>query len=174
MAAKRDSSGRFVKGGGNRVTDIDHGYKKLLARMTELTKRPRGVYVGVRSKDGVEIEPGEELNLAQIAAVNEFGSEDGHVPERSYLRSTLDENQEKYEKMLIDASVAYVTGKRDLDTSLKVLGVIAVSDVQRKIVKLRAPPNAPATIARKGSSNPLIADGRLHASIDYKLRRIKK
>ena len=162
----------------NVVRDVDKGYRELLARMNDLTKRPRGVFVGVRSKDGAEVEPGQSYNLAQIAAVNEFGTESqgepGDIPARPFLRSTLDENVERYGRKLIDSSIEHLTGARPLERGLAELGVVAVSDVRRKITAIRQPPNAPATIAKKGSSNPLIDTGRLRASIDYEIRRIRE
>ena len=52
------------------------------------------------------------------------------------------------------------------------LGEKVVADVQRKIVALKDPPNAPSTIAKKGSANPLIDTGRLRQSIDFEVRGI--
>ena len=49
------------------------------------------------------------------------------------------------------------------------LGELVKGEVQRRIAELKTPPNAPATIARKGSSNPLIDKGVLRASATYKV-----
>ncbi|MEN0065940.1 MAG: hypothetical protein AAGA48_27615 [Myxococcota bacterium] len=119
------------------------------------------VYVGVRGKEGRQ--------LVEYAAANEFGTADGRVPERSYLRRTVDRNAQRYADLLQEA----VEDALDHEVStlaLEQIGAIAVGDVQRTIVELRTPPNAPSTIAQKGSSNPLIDSGRLRQSIDYEVR----
>ena len=51
--------------------------------------------------------------------------------------------------------------------ALSVLGMALVGDVQQRIRNRIPPPNAPYTIARKGSDVPLIDTGRLRQSIDF-------
>jgi len=156
------------------VTDRDLGYNRFVRSMAQLRAATgaddAGVYVGVRADAGNEP---DGTPLVQIAAVQEFGSRDGRIPERSYLRSTIDAKQRSYLDALakaIDraamAPFALTTLRRDLDR----LGVRAVADVQITITKLRTPPNAPSTIERKGSSNSLIDTGRLRQSIDHEVR----
>lgn len=114
------------------------------------------------------INDGNALSLAQIATVNEFGG--GNVPERSFMRSTFDENRSKYQKRLERFLVQVIDGKIDLDRALGLMGTIVVRDVKVKIRDLRDPPNAPLTIKLKGSSNPLIDTGRMRQSIDFEVR----
>jgi len=68
--------------------------------------------------------------------------------------------------MLRDA-VDDVLDGRSPDRSLRRLGSVAVGDVQRTIRDIKQPPNAPSTIRKKGSDNPLIDTGRLRQSIEY-------
>ena len=42
--------------------------------------------------------------------------------------------------------------------------------IQKEITNLKEPPNSPATIAKKGSSNPLIDSGDMRKSVKWKLR----
>ena len=48
-------------------------------------------------------------------------------------------------------------------------GVVGQGVLQRQIVLLKEPPNAPATIALKGSSNPLLDTGVLLGSATYRV-----
>lgn len=151
------------------VTDKDLGYRDLMKRLGGMHSTQ--VLVGVRST-GHELAisdegiVGESLDLAEIAAINEFGSSDGHVPERSFLRATIDQHRAEYarelevavERMIDGAPPALAYGR---------LGLRAVADVQARIRAHIPPPNAPSTIRRKGSSTPLIDTGRLIQSIDY-------
>lgn len=147
------------------VTDRDFGYRKIMRNLRKLGRANPAVFVGVRSAAGAE--------LVLIAAVNEFGSADGHVPERSFLRSTIDENREKYLALLTKATgKAIDKGKSAMRTELGKVGALVASEVQKKIRDLKDPPNAPSTIAKKGSSNPLIDRGRLRQSIDFEVRGV--
>ena len=49
------------------------------------------------------------------------------------------------------------------------LGMAAQNWVRREITDLRTPPNAPMTIARKRSSNPLIDSGRMRQEIQFRV-----
>lgn len=152
----------------SRVIDRDLGYKRLLENLEDLALASAStigqgpsVFVGVRA----ETSSAEEV---KIAAVNEFGSADGHIPERSFLRSTVIKQQPKYLRLLtraVDRSLD--GGKASLRRDLELIGLVAVGDVQRTITRLKEPPNAPSTIAAKGGDNPLIDTGRLAQSIDH-------
>jgi hypothetical protein len=68
--------------------------------------------------------------------------------------------------MLQDAVGAMIDGMPPLMAYGRI-GMVAVGDVQRRIVQRIPPPNAPSTIAKKGSDVPLIDTGRLRQSVDY-------
>lgn len=140
------------------VKDVDLGMDRLIADLFGLGVPL--VYVGVRGQADGE--------LATIAAANEFGTRDGHVPERSFLRSTVDENRAEYAKALGQVLEGVIDG-RSATPGLQRIGVRAKADVQRKIRAIKTPPNAPSTIRQKGSRNPLIDTGRLRQSIDYEI-----
>ena len=61
----------------------------------------------------------------------------------------------------------------NLDMVLDRVGIIATGKVQQYMTDLRTPPNAPSTIAKKGSSNPLIDSGMLRGSVTYSVSPIK-
>jgi hypothetical protein len=155
------------------VTDRDRGYKALLAGMRMM--RNVEVLVGVDASTGASRRGG--ASMVTIAAANEFGTADGHIPERSFLRSTMDEQQQKYIRQFSRLAVR-VTSQRGsvlgasstLRKGLRRIGRTMQRDVQRKITVLADPPNAPSTIAAKGSDNPLVDTGRLRLAIDFKVQ----
>ena len=150
----------------NSVTDTDRGYRDIVKALGGLDGA--GVFVGVRQAAGAQRHPDGGATMLTIAAANEFGVP-GRIPERSFLRSTADENAEEYGDEMGDAIVR-VMGGSSLGTELGRVGQRAVRDVQVKMRNLKDPPNAPSTIKAKGSSNPLIDTGRLRQSIDYEVR----
>jgi hypothetical protein len=145
-----------IKGGQN----VRAALRKLRGNM----KGPRNVLVGVPEgtgnyKDGAQV--------AVIAAVNHFGSADGRVPARPFLDVAIKENEQKYTKIAEEMLPQVAAGDMEFRQALDTIGLVAASDVQEKIVEIRTPPNAPSTIARKGSSNPLIHNSHMLQSITH-------
>ena len=149
------------------VTDIDKGYDNLVAELGSMDQPY--VLVGIRQDKGGQVELGEELTLAAIASVNEFGSEDGHVPSRPFLRFTVDSNQAEYVAELGEIIGRAVDGKATTEEGLTKLGLKAVRDVQATITTNDFKENAQATKDAKGSTSPLIDTGRLRQSIDFEV-----
>ena len=150
------------------VIDRDLGYKRTLQALAKLSNKgqiPR-VLVGVRATAGAD--------LVKIATINEFGSADGaHPPERSFLRSTMDENRTRYADLLQRALERTLDGA-DLEQQLGLVGAQGVADVQAKIIAFDDPGNAESTIAAKGFDNPLVETGRLGQSIDWVVEGVSK
>jgi len=89
------------------------------------------------------------------------------IPERSFIRSTIDENVEEYGRIIAALMAQWATLKRDRASVYKVIGMKITADIRNKTITLKDPPNAASTIRRKGSSNPLRDSGRLGNSVDY-------
>lgn len=141
------------------IKDIDRGYSSFTQGFAALDGL--GVTIGVHAEDGSE--------LAIIAASQEFGTDT--IPERSFLRATLDEQDAAYREATADAIRGVLDGKRSAKVALERLGLRVVRDVQGRIRAGIDPALAPSTIAKKGSSKPLIDTGRLLRSITYQVRR---
>ena len=150
------------------VTDKDMGFKKFVQDMKKLSSKPH-VKVGIIGDQANESHGGD-FTIVEVASVNEFGSKDGHIPELSFIRSAF----EKYEKKIISQSeklLGKVIDKTlDLRSALGLLGETFKVVVQKQIVDVRTPPNAPSTIAQKGSSNPLIDTGRMRSAVNYEVK----
>jgi hypothetical protein len=174
--AKRDSSGRFVQGGGGgsgsgtssaggvTIRDRDTGLKDLLKRFAPGVV---GVTVGVHESEG-SAEHGEATVL-DVALFNEFGTED--IPERSFIRAWSDENEEANRgRLKAVAEAVFKKNVPSIEVGLARFGVFCVGDVQKRIASGLSPALAPATVQRKGSSVPLIDTGQLRSSISHKVK----
>lgn len=110
---------------------------------------------------GVGIHQGEsspELGsmVAVVAAAHEYGSSKRKIPERSFLRGWVAKNKAKIEQIM-KKLVEKITGNEmKADQALGLLGQFGEDGVKDHIDKGPFVPNAPATIAKKGSSRPLI------------------
>ncbi|MBD8026427.1 hypothetical protein H9636_07115 [Ureibacillus sp. Re31] len=117
-------------------------------------------------------------SYVMIANVHEFGvtiqRERGSIviPERSFIRTTFDEKNAEWVRFIRSQLRLVVTFRIDARTLWERLGAKIVADIQEKITDLDAPPNAPSTIAKKGSSNPLIDTGGLRSRITYRVVRV--
>lgn len=104
--------------------------------------------------------------VAAVAARNEFG--DASTPERPFFRQAI----RRMERVLLTAVAAAMqaNGVNLPRREINRVGERAVGIVQESIVNLRQPPNAPATVERKGSSNPLVDTGVMLGSVGYEVR----
>lgn len=130
------------------------------------------ITVGVQGREAVTKSGDDEdaLTVAEVAAVNELGM---GVPERSFLRSTLDAGAQKYKKLLVGVGNATLSGKVTLVRGAKIVGEVVVGDVKTTISDAVPPPNAESTIEQKGSSTPLIASGQMRGAITSKVEASK-
>src|SRR3990172_5541962 len=112
-----------------RVIDRDRGWRKLRQDL-EKTSAKRRVLVGIQSDDGGR---DDGLNNAELAAVHEFGRLDGTIPERSFIRATIDENAAKYKALAKLLSKGVINRKMTATQALEILGQKVVADIRARI-----------------------------------------
>lgn len=144
-----------VTGAGNAKDAIEKALKDF---MTD-----KFVTIGIHEDAGAHDDSG--ISNAQLGAVMEFGTDNGNIPARPWLRPGVESGNEEYLKIITEG----MEDQQPLGQSLEIVGLVAVGKVQQYMVDLRSPPNAPQTIARKGSSNPLIDTGSLRQSVTHKV-----
>lgn len=140
----------------------------FLDRLGRIFTGPQKVKVGFPAG-------GSSASNIQKALWNHFGTKGGAsgggwggpIPERPFLSNAMRDNRNKYREGMQTAARAILAGNYDMRTALDRLGTLAQSDVQNEITALNTPPNAPATILRKGSSNPLIDTGEMRSSVTW-------
>jgi phage gpG-like protein len=157
-----------------KVTDKDKGWKKIAEAMRGPSLE---VGVGLIGPKASQQHRDSDLTVAEIGTLHEFGysfttpaGTEVEVPARSFLRATIDQNQAKYTRQITQAARAITSGKISTHLALDLIGQGAVGDVQQRIADGIPPPNAPSTIARKGSSKPLIASGQTRQEITHEVR----
>jgi hypothetical protein len=173
-----------------RVTDTDKGWRAFKETLRAFAAEDPYIVVGVmgtkaeatkrvrraRGRGRRRTSATNTTTLLDVARANEFGL---GVPERSFLRSTFDDHRGAYRQLLaaglrreilaIARRGASPINPRDAVT-LKRVAVKAEGDVKRAIAAGIPPPNHPLTVARKGSSKPLIDTGQLRTSITSAIR----
>lgn len=128
-----------------------------------------GVHITVGVHGDAKPRSGDGADQVLVAAANEFGTSDGHVPERSFIRSTIDARRSQIGALTSNTLGKVADGKQTAKDAAGVVGLFVENAIKKTITVLSDPPNAPSTIARKGSSNPLIDTGQLRQAITHKV-----
>lgn len=143
------------------VTERDMGWNRLMREFKQARKAP-GVKVGVLSDAGTD-EDGADLLL--IAAANELGTDT--IPSRPFVRGAFDEHRRDLYRTQERIWNLVQQGRITLDRGLALLGEEHQGQIQQYMTAIDTPPNAPRTIAEKGSDNPLIDEGTLRRAIRW-------
>ncbi len=155
------------------VVDRDRGLKALLQRITPKASTQPAVDVGVLEGDGERQYGNSEATVMDVALFNEFGTET--IPPRSFLRGWADENEQANIERMRRIGEAVMQGKLpSVEAGLARFGVFAVGSIQKRIADGIPPPNAPSTVAKKGSSTPLVDTGQLRSSISSRIAKASK
>ena len=101
--------------------------------------------------------------VPSVAFWQEFGTL--KIPKRPFMRNAI----AKYKGRWIAAFKASAQGDAPAETILGRVGEVMRGDVVKSIGDTTEPPNAPATIAQKGSSHPLIDTGFLRQSVSFEI-----
>lgn len=157
----------------SRTRDKDSGWDRIKRNMKFLDKSTVRVGVMSKSLSKTKSSKGKQVHtlseLLVIAVANEFGTKEsgGHIPARSFLRSTFDEELDAIHLFMSNQYNTFLL--RSPKIALNRLGIFFTGKVQQKIRNLKTPPNALSTIRKKKSSNPLIDTGQLRQSITHEV-----
>jgi len=167
---------------------ITHTNPNALKKVYERLSKAKGREVAVGFPAGMAQAYPDGTPVAQVAAWNVYGVPENNIPARDFMAfARVDIIRD------LKAVVEKIRGK-DLsdagkDTFLKTLGQMAKQDIQKAIVDLNDPPNAPSTIARKlkklskkkikmlekmgvpaGGVKPLVDTGHMYQSVTFIVR----
>jgi len=151
----------------------DKGFKKAMETFRVVAEKPY-VQVGVMESAGEHKGPDNEesLTVVEVATFHEFGTET--VPERSFIRSTVDENFDSYVEKTKILQEKVILQAFDVKKALSVLGELIQSDIVKKIDSGIDPELADSTkkskiVNGKSGNTPLVDTGQLKKSVRYKV-----
>lgn len=137
--------------------------KKYMAELKKLQKME--IHVGFQSGES-PYEGGADL--AEIAAYNEYGTSD--MPARPFMQQSWENHEADLKKVCQQANNIIANGGT-AEEACKVIGVAGVGFIQQGIVEGVFEPNAPSTVAKKGSAQPLIDTGHMRQSVNYVVKK---
>jgi len=125
---------------------------------------PGGTSYGYATQDDAAAGKVRFLKTGQgYAELGVTGPHQINIPARPWLAPGVESGTKEY----IQTIEAGVKSGTNPDIILETIGIIAQGKVQQYMTDLQTPPNAPSTIAKKGSSNPLIDSGAMRQSVTY-------
>lgn len=164
------------------VREVDKGWRKLRRELTKARGNPTVVVGVIGSKGGAGHGEGG-ATVAEIASFHEFGR--GNNPERSFIRNTVDRHSigsgrdtrgrfaKNYPSLFATLGGAVLDGKMTTKRALSLAGLRIQGDMVDAINRsIDLKPLSEATVARKGSSKPLIDTGQLKGSITFRVEGV--
>ena len=116
------------------------------------------------------------MPVAAIAYSNNEGvivSGTANIPARPFFTFATLEARQRWEKAAFDVCKASLEGNGTWKAVLTVYLNYFKETIQRHILEINVPPNAPKTEALKGFNDPLIRDGRMYDSVKFRIKRGK-
>ena len=146
------------------VKVIDKGWDAIGNQLKKFA-RGKAASVGIQGSKAEEAHEGGYTNV-EIGAVHEYGTQDGKIPERSFIRSTYSENEDAITKKLGAISAKRIFEGKDPIADIAMLGEEFRTKILKKIKSGIAPPLAESTIEhKKGEATPLIDTGQMWNAI---------
>ena len=105
------------------------------------------------------------MDVARLAIIHEFGSPKNNLPARPVMRQTNQKYGRSIPGVISRLTKEVIAGSRTPGQALARLGVYWEGRIKLMFREGVFRPLKPATIARKGSSKPLIDSGQLRQSV---------
>jgi hypothetical protein len=157
---------------------VENGIILNLDRVEEIMRKTQElastqVLVGIPAAKSPR--QGDAPSNAALGYLHEMGSPARNIPARPWLGPPVNRMRDEAAAMLKKAAELRFDGKSaEADQVLHALGLTAQNKVKQNITSGGDPvfaPNAPSTVARKGSDRPLIDKAQVLNSVSYVLRK---
>ena len=107
--------------------------------------------------------------IIQIALGNEFGIASKNIPERPFVRTTIDENRKKIQAVITQKYNAIVSGILTPRQALDRIGEKVKDMMEAKVFRGPFAPLAATTVFKKGHDNALLDTRQMVRTIQHKL-----
>ncbi|MEY1087317.1 hypothetical protein AB7160_00470 [Morganella morganii] len=131
-----------------------------------LEKYMSGTAVTLRAGILEEAKYPDGTQVAQVGYIQEYGAPEAKIPPRPFFRAVINEGKQVWPAILASGVEHY---QGDVKSALALLGEQIVGELSQSVRDWNSPPNAPATIAKKGFNKPLIDTGQMANSFSYEV-----
>ena len=112
-----------------------------------------------------------EASIIEVAIRNNYGL---GVPRRAFFEEARKDMQDRYHEVMRKTAKQMLAGEADPRKVLDLAGLQAETAVRDSIANGNWQPNSPATIARKGSSKPLIDTSTMRNRVTHIVRKAER
>lgn len=148
--------------------------KELIAKVDKMPQIalgfPRGKATAAQYPDGTSV-----LN---VAFWNNYGTFDKngnpHIPARRFMDTGGRRASIELKPLIAKLLKSVNEGKMTSEDAAEIIGLKATAILKKEITEMNEPPNAPETIRKKKSSNPLIDTGLMRQTVTFELRDKRK
>ncbi len=144
----------------------DKRAQKKLERTIIAANKPMHVAVGILQDEKRD----DGFSMVDLAMVHEYGSKNGYIPQRSFIRSSCDIKRKEHLRLLNHLEKKVLLGHLNKKQALTQFGEAIKSDMVQAINTGIGPVLKSSTVKRKKSSKPLIDTGLLKGSIVHEVR----
>ena len=127
--------------------------------------------VGYPASETGSIRYPDGTSVVLVATVNNFGSVSNNIPARDFMTQGAEPAIDATQPIAAALIPLLNQGKVTPAEILRQMGPFAEAAFKKKLTDGPWEPNAPATIAAKGSSRPLIDTGLLRNSLTHVVRK---
>lgn len=165
---------KFSSKGGS----VEHKNPGYVEGIIQAFNDPPDIAIGFPMGKASSIQYPDGTPLIDVAVYNNYGTfnKDGseHIPARPFMDVGGLNASLETKKMRIVLLKKVRDGQIRMKDAADMIGAKAAAIMKRTIRDFDDPPNAPATIAKKKSSNPLVDTGLLMQSVTWELRKHRK
>lgn len=157
---------------------VRHKKPDFVTRLVNKFADPPDIAIGFPVGKSASTQYPDGTSVVDVAFWNNYGTKnhDGtvHIPARPFLDvgglNAAFETKELRKNLLKKIR----SGEIDMNKAADMVGAKAAAIMKRTIRDFDDPPNAPSTIRRKKSANPLIDTGLMVQSVTWEVRKRKK
>ena len=165
---------KFSSKGGS----VEHKNPGYVEGIIQAVDDPPDIVIGFPMGKASSIQYPDGTPLIDVAVYNNYGTfnKDGseHIPARPFMDIGGLNATVGTKKIRIALLKKVQDGDIKMDDAANIIGAKAAAIMKKTIRDFNDPPNAPSTIAKKKSSNPLVDTGLLMQSVTWELRKHKK
>lgn len=152
-----------------KIKDEDKGFNAFFFGLRDLA----GKRATAGIQDANEAHEGG-ITMGELGMIHEYGAPGANIPQRSFIRSTADEQRAKYEKKLERAAAKLVKKPIGFSATGELLKIAESMrrDIIKKIDSNIPPPISESTLrSKKNKSDPALVDkGLLRGSIKAQVK----
>ena len=164
----------FSRQGGS----VRHKDPDAIEDVIENFKDQVDIVIGFPMGKASSIQYPDGTPLIDVAVYNNYGTfnEDGseHIPARPFMDIGGLKASIQLKPLIKKLIRAVREGKIPFEQAANILGAKAAAIMKNTIRDLKEPPNAPYTVAKKKSANPLVDTGLLMQSVTWEIRKPEK